>query len=88
MTLLETGSLDGDPGYTVRGYWEGYSGKMDSEDVHYLRRAMAILTNMAAERERRWWEFWVGRWAIHDEPLRNDANNFINERKKKGLWTT
>ncbi len=87
MTLQETGSMDGDPGYVVRGYWEGYSGKMDSEDEHYLKRAMTILAKMAAGRERPWWQFWRSRWQISDEPLRGDALNFLNERKKLGLWT-
>jgi hypothetical protein len=46
---------------------------------YYLKRACAILENMALKNDRAWYEFWVPRWQIHDEPLRNDAANLLAE---------
>lgn len=43
-----------------------------------LERAETILCNMAKENwNRRWWQFWVSRWEISDEPLRGDARNLL-----------
>ncbi len=46
--------------------------------MHYLLiRARTILENMARENDRKWWQFWISRWDINDEPLRNDARNLL-----------
>jgi hypothetical protein len=48
-------------------------------DRIYLDRALTIIGNLALENDRRWWEFWMPRWAIRDEHLRNDAKNLIED---------
>ena len=44
-----------------------------------IRRACDILHNMSLEYSRPWWRRLFGRWYISDEPLRNDAANFLRE---------
>ena len=41
--------------------------------------ACDILHNMSLEYSRPWWRRMFGRWYISDEPLRNDAANFLRE---------
>jgi hypothetical protein len=48
-------------------------------EAHLLGRARTILRNMAAENKREWWQFWVPRWTISDEPLRNDARALLQD---------
>lgn len=45
--------------------------------VTLLARARTILNNMAWEREYGWERMVKGRWPIHHEPLRNDAQNLL-----------
>lgn len=52
--------------------------KMTTNTEYLLRRARTILANMAQENEREWWQFWKPRWAISDEPLREDAGHLVN----------
>lgn len=40
--------------------------------------ARTVLANMALENERKWYQFWISRWAINHEPLRNDAGNVVD----------
>jgi hypothetical protein len=47
-----------------------------------MARARVILRNMAQENVREWWEFWVPRWTISDEPLRNDARVLMEEMEE------
>lgn len=47
----------------------------------FADKACEILHNMALEYERPWWKRVFGRWAISDEPLRNDAANLLREYK-------
>jgi hypothetical protein len=42
-----------------------------------LARAATVLSNMAAENDRPWWNFWTPRWPISHEPLRGDARNVL-----------
>jgi hypothetical protein len=49
----------------------------DSNAEYFLGRAKVILRSMVQENKREWWEFWVPRWTIDDESLRNDARNLL-----------
>lgn len=46
-------------------------------DAQFADRARVILRNMSLERTG--WRGWLRRWAISDEPLRNDAANLLRE---------
>lgn len=77
----------------VRGYqYDGptYEHELEAarlaleESEHYellalflLERARTVLSNMALENDRKWWQFWIPRWGISDEPLRGDAANLV-----------
>ncbi len=47
------------------------------EAIRLLFRARSVLWNMAQENHREWWQFWVPRWEISDEPLRGDARIIV-----------
>jgi hypothetical protein len=44
----------------------------------FFRRAKTILLNMTRENPREWWQFWIPRWTISDEPLRCDAGHLMH----------
>ncbi len=46
-------------------------------EIMLLERCRTILGNMAKENDKKWWQFWISRWEISDEPLRNDAKNLL-----------
>lgn len=48
-------------------------------EIALLKRCKVVLGNMAEENDRKWWQFWIPRWAISDEPLRGDAKNVLIE---------
>lgn len=64
---------------SVTGYWDGYDGKMYSKEQMVLKRCRTLLANMVAEQDRKWWQFWLSRWAISAEPLRNDARDMLSD---------
>ena len=60
----------------------GNGGYYDMTEKDFIDRATRILHNMALEVKRPWWRRLFIRWAVHHEPLRNDAARLLRDARK------